>query len=119
MAPVFRGRRRRRRRGSACGTVGSAAMDDLIRSPPHDRPVALGAKLAPFGGWEMPLSYAGTVEEHTAVRNDVGVFDVSHLGKGRVSGRRARGVVNSTLTNDLGRIEPGQGQYPLCFDEQG
>ncbi|HSP39576.1 MAG TPA: glycine cleavage system aminomethyltransferase GcvT [Frankiaceae bacterium] len=94
-------------------------MDDLIRSPLHNRHVALGAKLAPFGGWEMPLSYAGTVEEHTAVRTDVGIFDVSHLGKGRVSGRRAREYVNSTLTNDLGRIEPGQAQYTLCCDEQG
>ena len=89
------------------------------RSPLHDRHVALGAKLAPFGGWEMPLSYAGTVEEHNAVRNDVGVFDVSHLGKGRVSGRRAREFVNASLTNDLGRIEPGEAQYTLCCDETG
>jgi aminomethyltransferase len=94
-------------------------MDSLLRSPLHDRHVALSAKLAPFGGWEMPLSYAGTVEEHTAVRTGVGVFDVSHLGKGRVSGRRARGFVNSTLTNDLGRIEPGEAQYTLCCDETG
>src|ERR1700710_3137816 len=94
-------------------------MDQLQRSPLHDRHVALGAKLAPFGGWEMPLAYAGTVEEHTAVRTGVGVFDVSHLGKGRVSGRRARGFVNSTLTNDLSRIEPGEAQYSLCCDETG
>jgi aminomethyltransferase len=94
-------------------------MDDLYRSPLHERHVALGAKLAPFGGWEMPLSYSGTVEEHTAVRTDVGVFDVSHLGKGRVSGRRAREFVNGKLTNDLGRIEEGQAQYTLCCDESG
>jgi aminomethyltransferase len=94
-------------------------MDQLQRSPLHDRHVALGAKLAPFGGWEMPLAYAGTVEEHHAVRNGVGVFDVSHLGKGRVSGRRAREFVNASLTNDLGRIEEGEAQYTLCCDEQG
>ncbi len=94
-------------------------MDDLHRSPLHERHVALGAKLAPFGGWEMPLAYAGTVEEHTAVRTGVGVFDVSHLGKGRVSGRRAREYVNNTLTNDLGRIDEGQAQYTLCCDESG
>jgi aminomethyltransferase len=94
-------------------------MDDLHRSPLHERHVALGAKLAPFGGWEMPLAYAGTIEEHNAVRNGVGVFDVSHLGKGRVSGRRAREYVNATLTNDLARIDEGQAQYTLCCDETG
>ncbi len=94
-------------------------MDQLQRSPLHDRHVALGAKLAPFGGWEMPLAYAGTVEEHHAVRNGVGVFDVSHLGKGRVSGRRAREFVNASLTNDLGRIDEGEAQYTLCCDENG
>src|ERR1700710_110388 len=94
-------------------------MDQLQRSPLHDRHVALGAKLAEFGGWEMPLAYAGTVEEHHAVRNAVGVFDVSHLGKGRVSGRRAREFVNASLTNDLGRLEEGQAQYTLCCDDSG
>jgi aminomethyltransferase len=94
-------------------------MDQLLRSPLHDRHVALGAKLAPFGGWEMPLAYAGTVEEHHSVRNGVGVFDVSHLGKGRVSGRRAREFVNASLTNDLGRLEEGEAQYTLCCDESG
>src|ERR1700712_4839876 len=94
-------------------------MDQLRRSPLHDRHVALGAKLAEFGGWEMPLAYAGTVEEHHAVRGGVGVFDVSHLGKGRVSGRRAREFVNASLTNDLGRINEGEAQYTLCCDENG
>jgi aminomethyltransferase len=96
-----------------------ASATTLSRSPLYERHIALGAKLSPFGGWEMPLSYAGTVEEHTAVRSDVGVFDVSHLGKGRVSGRRAREFVNATLTNDLGRIEPGEAQYTLCCDDSG
>ena len=65
-------------------------MTDLLRSPLHDRHVALGAKMADFGGWSMPIEYpaGGVVAEHTAVRERVGIFDVSHLGKARVSGHR-------------------------------
>ncbi|GAB2858698.1 glycine cleavage system aminomethyltransferase GcvT [Nocardioides pacificus] len=89
----------------------------LLTSPLHERHVALGAKLAEFGGWEMPLEYAtGTLKEHAAVRDAVGIFDVSHLGKAMVSGPGAAAYVNRTLSNDLGRIEPGQAQYTLCCD---
>jgi len=97
------------------------AAQDLFRSPLHERHLALGAKLAAFGGWEMPLEYAGggVLREHAAVREAAGVFDVSHLGKARVRGAGAAGFVNSCLTNDLGRIEPGQAQYTLCCDETG
>ena len=92
----------------------------LRRSPLRDRHVALGAKMAPFGGWQMPLEYGGGVlKEHTAVRERVGVFDVSHLGKVAVTGAGAADHVNSCLTNDLGRIGPGQAQYTLCCDESG
>jgi aminomethyltransferase len=98
-------------------------MADLLRSPLHDRHVALGAKLADFGGWEMPIEYAasggGVLKEHTAVREAVGLFDVSHLGKATVRGAGARAFVNACLSNDLGRIEPGQAQYTLCCDESG
>src|SRR5690349_16300697 len=90
----------------------------LKQSPLHDRHEALGAKFAEFGGWSMPLEYAaGVVKEHTAVREAVGIFDVSHLGKAVVSGPGAADFVNSTLTNDLRRIGPGQAQYTLCCDE--
>jgi aminomethyltransferase len=82
----------------------------------YDRHVALGAKLAEFGGWEMPLEYAGVVKEHTAVREGVGVFDVSHLGKVVVAGPGAADYVNACLTNDLRRIAPGKAQYTLCCD---
>jgi aminomethyltransferase len=92
-------------------------MTDLLRSPLHDRHVALGAKLADFGGWEMPIEYGGVLSEHTAVRSAVGVFDVSHLGKARVRGAGAADFVNAALSNDLGRIAPGQAQYTLCCDE--
>jgi aminomethyltransferase len=93
-------------------------MADLLLSPLHDKHVALGAKLAPFGGWSMPLEYpTGVVKEHTAVREAVGVFDVSHLGKATVAGPGAADFVNRTLSNDLGRIGPGQAQYTLCCDD--
>ncbi|MGC5018227.1 glycine cleavage system aminomethyltransferase GcvT [Micromonospora sp. DT47] len=96
-----------------------AAATRLRRSPLHERHTALGAKFAPFGGWEMPLEYAGggVLKEHTAVRTAVGVFDVSHLGKARVTGPGAAEFVNSCLSNDLGRIGPGRAQYTLCCDD--
>ena len=91
----------------------------LLTSPLHDRHVALGAKFAEFGGWSMPLEYAsGVVKEHTAVREAVGIFDVSHLGKAMVTGPGAAAYVNATLTNDLAKIGPGQAQYTLCCDDE-
>src|SRR5919107_3398449 len=91
----------------------------LLRSPLFARHEALGAKFAAFGGWEMPLEYAGggVLKEHTAVRTSVGVFDVSHLGKVGVVGPGAADFVNACLTNDLGRIAPGKAQYTLCCDD--
>jgi aminomethyltransferase len=94
-------------------------VTDLQKSPLHDRHVALGAKMGDFGGWDMPIQYAGVLQEHTAVREDVGVFDVSHLGKGVVRGPGAVDFVNDRLTNDLRRIGPGQAQYTLCCDATG
>jgi aminomethyltransferase len=85
-------------------------------SPLHDRHVAAGGKLADFSGWSMPIEYAGggVLAEHAAVRDGVGVFDVSHLGTGTVRGPGAAEFVNQCLTNDLSRIRPGQAQYTLC-----
>jgi aminomethyltransferase len=81
--------------------------------------------MSDFGGWDMPIDYptwrgerGGILAEHAAVRSGVGVFDVSHLGKGVVRGHRAREYVNSVLTNDLGRISEGQAQYTLCCDDE-
>ena len=93
----------------------------LKTSPLHDRHVALGAKMADFGGWEMPIEYpgGGVVREHTAVRERVGIFDVSHLGKASIKGPGAADFINSCLTNDLGRIAVGKAQYTLCCDETG
>jgi aminomethyltransferase len=92
---------------------------DLLHSPLHDRHAALGAKFAEFGGWLMPLEYSGVLKEHASVRDGVGVFDVSHLGKALVRGPGAADFVNACLTNDLGRIHPGKAQYTLCCNDDG
>ena len=97
---------------------------DLLRSPLHDQHVALGAKMAEFGGWTMPLEYptesgGGVLAEHAAVRERAGLFDVSHLGKASVRGAGALDHVNACLTNDLHRIGPGQAQYTLCCSDDG
>jgi glycine cleavage system T protein (aminomethyltransferase) len=91
----------------------------LLRSPMHDRHVKAGAKMAAFGGWEMPLEYSGggVLREHAAVRERVGLFDVSHLGKVLVQGPGAAAYVNRCLTNDLAKISAGQAQYTLCCDD--
>ena len=93
----------------------------LQHSPLYDWHVAHGAKMADFGGWEMPIEYpgGGVLKEHAAVREQVGIFDVSHLGKGVVRGPGAAAYVNSCLTNDLDRLQPGQAQYTLCCNEDG
>ena len=98
---------------------GTSGEPTLKVSPLNDRHVALGAKMADFGGWLMPIEYpgGGVLREHAAVREAVGVFDVSHLGKARVSGPGAREYVNSCFTNDLGKIVPGKAQYTLCCDD--
>src|SRR4051794_3223071 len=73
-----------------------------------------------FGGWSMPISYpGGSVAEHTAVREAVGIFDVSHLGKLSVAGPGAAAFVDRCLTADLGRISPGHAQYTLCCADDG
>ena len=93
--------------------------ENLLHGPLEDRHRELGASFAEFGGWLMPVSYAGTVSEHNATRNAVGLFDVSHLGKALVKGPGAADFVNSVLTNDLRRIGPGKAQYTLCCTETG
>ncbi|MGI8612878.1 MAG: glycine cleavage system aminomethyltransferase GcvT [Nocardioidaceae bacterium] len=100
---------------------GPPAGGGLLSSPLRERHLALGARMAAFGGWEMPLEYAGggVLKEHAVVRGGVGMFDVSHLGKVSVRGPGAAVFVNECLTNDLGRIAPGSAQYTLCCAEDG
>src|SRR5207249_6270392 len=94
-------------------------MQTLLRTPLYDRHVALGARLVPFAGWEMPVQYQGVIPEHLAVRRDCGVFDVSHMGEFEVEGPRAREFLQSLLSNDLDRIGPGKAQYTLLTNEEG
>jgi aminomethyltransferase len=91
----------------------------LQQTPLHDRHVALGARMVPFAGWDMPVQYEGVIPEHRAVRSDAGVFDVSHMGELEVEGPRATALLQATLSNDLDRIEPGQAQYTLLTNERG
>lgn len=93
--------------------------EELLQTALTDRHRAAGARLAPFAGWEMPVEFEGTLVEHRAVREDVGVFDVSHLGTVRITGEDAEALVARTFTNDPTRLEDGSSQYTLCCDEQG
>lgn len=80
---------------------------------------ALGARLTEFGGWEMPLQYSGVVAEHTAVRTEVGIFDVSHLGKLRVSGPSAAAALQEALTADTDALAEGEATYSLVLTDVG
>jgi aminomethyltransferase len=94
-------------------------VQTLRRTPLHDRHVALGARMVPFAGWEMPVQYEGVIQEHRAVREDAGAFDVSHMGELEVEGPKARELLQGLLSNDLDRIEPGKAQYTLLTNERG
>ena len=91
----------------------------LRRTPLADRHAALGAKLGPFGGWEMPIEYAGVLAEHRAVRSGVGLFDLSHLGKIDVGGPSAVGGLQRLLSNDVSKVPVGGAQYHLLLREDG
>ncbi len=92
---------------------------DLRHGPLEDAHRELGAKLGAFGGWLMPIEYEGTLAEHAAVRQRVGLFDVSHLGKVDVRGPGAQGALQALLSNDLAKIAPGRAQYNLVLNERG
>jgi aminomethyltransferase len=94
-------------------------QETFRRTPLHDRHLALGARMVPFAGWEMPVQYEGVIQEHRAVREDAGAFDVSHMGEIEVEGPRARELLESLLSNDLERLEPGAAQYTLLTNEGG
>jgi aminomethyltransferase len=94
-------------------------VQTLRRTPLFERHAALGARLVPFAGWEMPVQYTGIGEEHRAVRTRAGVFDVSHMGQLRLAGEGAREYLQARLTNDLDRIDDGHAQYTLLTNEEG
>jgi len=94
-------------------------VQTLRRTPLYERHAALGARLVPFAGWEMPVQYSSITEEHRAVRTTAGVFDVSHMGQLELAGGGAHEYLQARLTNDLDRIGAGQAQYTLLTNEQG
>jgi aminomethyltransferase len=95
------------------------ADEKLSRTPLFAEHVRLGGKLVPFAGWEMPIQYKGIAAEHQAVRERVGLFDVSHMGELHVTGPGALAAVNSLITNDLSKAEDGQAVYTCCCNERG
>jgi aminomethyltransferase len=94
-------------------------VQTLHRTPLYERHRALNARMVPFAGWEMPVQYEGVIQEHRAVRSDCGVFDVSHMGEFEVEGPKADVLLQSLLSNNLEKLEPGDAQYTLLTNERG
>ncbi|RMF87666.1 MAG: glycine cleavage system aminomethyltransferase GcvT, partial [Nitrospirae bacterium] len=91
----------------------------MKRTPLYERHAALGARLVPFAGWEMPLQYEGVLAEHRAVRERAGLFDVSHMANFAFAGRDCREALRRLLTHDIGDLAPGETRYSLVCNEQG
>jgi aminomethyltransferase len=92
----------------------------LKRTPLYDKHLALGAKMVPFAGWEMPVQYpAGIIAEHTAVRSAAGLFDIGHMGLIKVEGDRALALIQKATTNDASRLAGNQCQYTVLCNERG
>jgi aminomethyltransferase len=91
----------------------------LKRTPLYAVHLELGAKMAPFSGWEMPVQYSGILEEHAAVRERVGLFDISHMGQFLVAGPNAERALNNLFTNDISKIAVGQAEYTLMCNDRG
>ena len=92
---------------------------DQLRTPLEAEHRALGARIAPFAGWLMPIEYKGTLTEHRAVREAVGLFDLTHLGKVLVGGAESLRLLQRVFTNDLSRVETGGAQYNMLLNERG
>ncbi|AZI43032.1 glycine cleavage system aminomethyltransferase GcvT [Deinococcus psychrotolerans] len=91
----------------------------LRRTPLHAAHLRAGARMVPFGGWDMPVQYAGVKAEHAAVRESAGMFDVSHMGEFRVTGPDAEAFLQYVTTNDLSKLRPGRAQYNWLPGETG
>jgi aminomethyltransferase len=92
---------------------------EYSKTPLYEEHVRLGARMVPFAGWLMPVQYTSIVEEHQAVRNNVGIFDISHMGQLIVDGADAREWLNTMLTNNVGKLDVGMGQYTFLLNESG
>src|SRR6187401_3626754 len=91
----------------------------LKKTPLNARHRASGAKIVPFGGWDMPVEYAGIVQEHLAVRTAAGLFDVSHMGEIEIAGRDALAAVQRISSNDAAKLAVGQAQYAGLLTPEG
>jgi aminomethyltransferase len=116
---TFGGTTSLRPRFGAFNTLASVTTDTLRRTPLFEQHEKLGAKLVPFAGWEMPVSYEGIREEHSAVRTHAGMFDVSHMGEVEVEGPAALAFLQRVLSNDVAAIDPGGAQYSCLCNEEG
>ena len=93
---------------------------DLNRTPLYDLHVELGARMVPFAGWEMPVQYSGIIEEHLAVRNKAGLFDVSHMGEARIRGKDAAAFLDAIMTNEFSSLQPNHARYTImCYPDGG
>ena len=101
-------------------TMNFVSSDTLLKKTPlHDEHARHGAKIVEFGGWSMPVQYTSIIDEHQAVRNTLGLFDISHMGQFLVSGPEAKNWLNRLLTNNLDRLELGECQYTFLLNENG
>ncbi len=99
---------------------GRGIVSAMKRTPLFEAHRSAGARLVEFAGWEMPLNYPGGIQaEHVAVRTDAGLFDVSHMGEVRVSGKDAKGFLQFATLNDAGKLAPGRGQYSMLPNDRG
>src|SRR5262245_40741471 len=99
--------------------MSQSSTEQLKKTPLHARHRALGARMVPFGGWDMPLEYAGLVSEHLAVRSQAGLFDVSHMGQVEIAGKDALAAVQKISSNDAAKLNIGQAQYSGLTTHEG
>jgi aminomethyltransferase len=96
-----------------------ATSQSLARTPLYQMGVELKARFTSFGGWEMPIQYSSITQEHHAVRNTAGMFDISHMGKFTLQGKNLISQLEYLVPSDLSRLQPGQAQYTLLLNQQG
>ena len=92
---------------------------NLRQTPLHEKHLALGAKMAPFGGWDMPIQYEGILAETRAVRSGAGMFDVSHMGRVEITGPGAAAFLNRVLSSDVPKLRIGRARYGVICNPQG
>ncbi len=99
-------------------TSADSSTPILLRTPLYDRAIALGARMTTFSGWEMPVQFSGLTPEHEAIRDRVGMFDISHMGKFTLHGETAIAQLQKLVPSDLSRLQPGQAQYTVLLNPQ-